>query len=156
MAGAGLFWEKSTVGWLLVAGLFWEKSTAGRWLVCPFQWIIIMSCPWHLDEDARALLLPPRVALPASAQGRAAAQLSAARDPERGSVGVVRSKERGRGSCTTVGAGWRSRSREGENRGGEIQWEGEIEEKYSLVLGIKKGGDIWWGWIADVAPLLSV
>jgi hypothetical protein len=29
MAGAGLFWEKSTAGWLLVAGLFWEKSTAG-------------------------------------------------------------------------------------------------------------------------------
>jgi hypothetical protein len=29
MAGAGLFWEKSTAGWLLVAGSFWEKSTAG-------------------------------------------------------------------------------------------------------------------------------
>jgi hypothetical protein len=29
MAGADLFWEKSTVGWLLVAGLFWEKSTGG-------------------------------------------------------------------------------------------------------------------------------
>jgi hypothetical protein len=29
MTGAGLFWEKSTAGWLLVASLFWEKSTAG-------------------------------------------------------------------------------------------------------------------------------
>jgi hypothetical protein len=33
MAGAGLFWENSTAGWLLVAGLFWEKSTAGWWLI---------------------------------------------------------------------------------------------------------------------------
>jgi hypothetical protein len=33
MAGAGLFWEKSTVGWLLVTDLFWEKSTADWWLV---------------------------------------------------------------------------------------------------------------------------
>jgi hypothetical protein len=33
MAGAGLFWEKSTAGWLLVAGLVWEKSTAGWWLI---------------------------------------------------------------------------------------------------------------------------
>jgi hypothetical protein len=33
MAGAGLFWEKSTAGWLLVAGLFWEKSTASWWLI---------------------------------------------------------------------------------------------------------------------------
>jgi hypothetical protein len=33
MAGAGLFWEKSTVGWLLVAGLFWEKSTTSWWLI---------------------------------------------------------------------------------------------------------------------------
>jgi hypothetical protein len=31
MAGAGLLWEKSTAGWLLVAGLFWDKSTAGWW-----------------------------------------------------------------------------------------------------------------------------
>jgi hypothetical protein len=30
MAGADLFWEKSTAGWLLVAGLFWEKYC---WLV---------------------------------------------------------------------------------------------------------------------------
>jgi hypothetical protein len=29
MAGAGLFWQKNTASWLLVAGLFWEKSTAG-------------------------------------------------------------------------------------------------------------------------------
>jgi hypothetical protein len=28
-----LFWEKSTVGWLLVASLFWEKSTVGWWLI---------------------------------------------------------------------------------------------------------------------------
>jgi hypothetical protein len=33
MAGADLFWEKSTVGWLMVAGLLWEKSTAGWWLI---------------------------------------------------------------------------------------------------------------------------
>jgi hypothetical protein len=33
MAGADLFWEKSTAGWLLMAGLFWEKSTAGWWLI---------------------------------------------------------------------------------------------------------------------------
>jgi hypothetical protein len=33
MAGAGLFWEKSTAGWLLVADLFWEKSTIGWWLI---------------------------------------------------------------------------------------------------------------------------
>jgi hypothetical protein len=32
MTGAGLFWEKSTAGWWLVADLFWEKSTAGWWL----------------------------------------------------------------------------------------------------------------------------
>jgi hypothetical protein len=33
MAGADLFWEKSTVGWLLMTDLFWEKSTAGWWLI---------------------------------------------------------------------------------------------------------------------------
>jgi hypothetical protein len=33
MAGAGLFWEKSTDDWLLVAGLFWEKSTVGWYLI---------------------------------------------------------------------------------------------------------------------------
>jgi hypothetical protein len=33
MAGADLFWDKGTVGWLLVADLFWEKSTAGWWLI---------------------------------------------------------------------------------------------------------------------------
>jgi hypothetical protein len=33
MAGADLFWEKSTVGWLMLTGLFWEKSTAGWWLI---------------------------------------------------------------------------------------------------------------------------
>jgi hypothetical protein len=46
VADADLFWEKSTVGWLLVAGLFWEKSTAGWWLIsqtnralsCVFGW----------------------------------------------------------------------------------------------------------------------
>jgi hypothetical protein len=31
MAGANLIWEKSIVGWLLVAGLFWEKEYC--WLV---------------------------------------------------------------------------------------------------------------------------
>jgi hypothetical protein len=33
VAGAGLFWEKSTAGWLLVAGSFWEKSNVGWWLI---------------------------------------------------------------------------------------------------------------------------
>jgi hypothetical protein len=33
MAGADLFWEKSTTSWLLVAGLLWEKSTTGWWLI---------------------------------------------------------------------------------------------------------------------------
>jgi hypothetical protein len=33
VAGADLFWEKSTIGWLLVVGLFWEKSTVGWWLI---------------------------------------------------------------------------------------------------------------------------
>jgi hypothetical protein len=33
VAGADLFWEKSTSGWLLVAGLFWEKSTVSWWLI---------------------------------------------------------------------------------------------------------------------------
>jgi hypothetical protein len=33
LAGAGLFGEKSTVGWLLVSGLFWEKSIADWWLI---------------------------------------------------------------------------------------------------------------------------
>jgi hypothetical protein len=33
MAGADLFREKSTVGWLPVAGLFREKNTAGWWLI---------------------------------------------------------------------------------------------------------------------------
>jgi hypothetical protein len=32
-AGAGLFWEESTAGWLLVVGLFWDKITAGWWLI---------------------------------------------------------------------------------------------------------------------------
>jgi hypothetical protein len=33
VSGADLFWEKSTVGWLLVADLFWEKSTTSWWLI---------------------------------------------------------------------------------------------------------------------------
>jgi hypothetical protein len=33
MAGAGLFWEKSTASWLLVVDLLWEKSIAGWWLI---------------------------------------------------------------------------------------------------------------------------
>jgi hypothetical protein len=33
MVGAGLFSEKSTGGWLLVAGLFREKSTGVWWLI---------------------------------------------------------------------------------------------------------------------------
>jgi hypothetical protein len=33
IVGAVLFWEKSTVGWLLMANFFWEKSTAGWWLI---------------------------------------------------------------------------------------------------------------------------
>jgi hypothetical protein len=33
VADAGLFWEKSTADWLLVADLLWEKSAAGWWLI---------------------------------------------------------------------------------------------------------------------------
>jgi hypothetical protein len=33
VAGADLFWDKSTAGWLLVAGLFWDKSTIDWWLI---------------------------------------------------------------------------------------------------------------------------
>jgi hypothetical protein len=33
MAGADLFWEKSTAGLLLVASFIWEKSTTGWWLI---------------------------------------------------------------------------------------------------------------------------
>jgi hypothetical protein len=33
MVGTGLFWDKSTAGWLLMAGLLWEKSTSGWWLI---------------------------------------------------------------------------------------------------------------------------
>jgi hypothetical protein len=48
MAGADLFWEKSTAGWLLMADLLWEKNTAGWWLIsqgnsCSFVLIIIWS-----------------------------------------------------------------------------------------------------------------
>jgi hypothetical protein len=42
MAGAGLFWEKSSVGWLLMAGLLWEKSTAGS------AWRRTAHSPSHL------------------------------------------------------------------------------------------------------------
>jgi hypothetical protein len=41
MAGAGLFWEKSTAGWLMVVGLFWEKSTAGCWLISQANRLIV-------------------------------------------------------------------------------------------------------------------
>jgi hypothetical protein len=43
MAGADLFWEKSTVGWLLVAGLFWEKSTAGWWLISQTNRVLVVD-----------------------------------------------------------------------------------------------------------------
>jgi hypothetical protein len=59
VADADLFWEKSIVGWLLMADLFWEKSTAGRWLIsqtnratdaidwnCGALWLLnCSSCP---------------------------------------------------------------------------------------------------------------
>jgi hypothetical protein len=69
VAGADLFWEKSTAGWLLVAGLFWEKSTAGWWLIsqtnragrditrppwntaCPQAVVVLMpESPWLKDQ----------------------------------------------------------------------------------------------------------
>jgi hypothetical protein len=37
MAGAGLFWQKSTAGLLLMADLFWEKSTTG--------WVLVADKP---------------------------------------------------------------------------------------------------------------
>jgi hypothetical protein len=42
----GLFWEKSTAGWLLVVNSFWEKSTAGWWLISraiTLVWTIAIS-----------------------------------------------------------------------------------------------------------------
>jgi hypothetical protein len=46
MAGAGLLWEKSTVGWLPVAGLFWEESTVGWWLISQTNRVFI-TCSRH-------------------------------------------------------------------------------------------------------------
>jgi hypothetical protein len=43
MAGADLFWDKSTAGWLLMAGLFWEKSTAGWWLISQMNRALIKA-----------------------------------------------------------------------------------------------------------------
>jgi hypothetical protein len=43
MAGAGLLWEKSTAGWLLVAGSLWEKSTAGWWLISQANRTVMFS-----------------------------------------------------------------------------------------------------------------
>jgi hypothetical protein len=51
MTSAGLFWEKSTAGWLLVAGLLWEKSTAGWWLIS--QTNRVLDC---LQQHLYALL----------------------------------------------------------------------------------------------------
>jgi hypothetical protein len=41
MAGAGLFWEKSTVVWFLMADLFWEKK---------YYWLVADK-PNELDAD---------------------------------------------------------------------------------------------------------
>jgi hypothetical protein len=56
MAGADLFWEKSTAGWLLVAGLFWEKSTAGWWLISRTNRLRTIS--FYIFDNA--LILPIR------------------------------------------------------------------------------------------------
>jgi hypothetical protein len=44
VAGADLFWKKSTAGWLLVADLLWEKSIAGRWLISQAN-RVLARCP---------------------------------------------------------------------------------------------------------------
>jgi hypothetical protein len=44
VAGAGLFWEKSTAGWLLVADLLWEKSTADWWLISQANRALASMC----------------------------------------------------------------------------------------------------------------
>jgi hypothetical protein len=43
VADVDLLWEKSTVGWLLVAGLFWEKSTAVWWLISQTNRVTTLS-----------------------------------------------------------------------------------------------------------------
>jgi hypothetical protein len=49
MAGADLFWEKSTAGWLLMAGLLWEKSTAGWWLISQANRALVLKLS-HLTQ----------------------------------------------------------------------------------------------------------
>jgi hypothetical protein len=57
VAGADLFWEKSTADWLLVVGLFWEKSTTGWCLISQTRRRHEISTVKHKIK-ARALLLP--------------------------------------------------------------------------------------------------
>jgi hypothetical protein len=66
MAGAGLFWEKSTVDWLLMSGLLWEKSTAGWWLISQTNraWVLIthtglLSGKWSSRAPALISYTPP-------------------------------------------------------------------------------------------------
>jgi hypothetical protein len=50
MAGAGLLWEKSTAGWLLVTDLFWDKSTVGWWLISQANRLMnAVSCTYSLQ-----------------------------------------------------------------------------------------------------------
>jgi hypothetical protein len=52
VAGAGLFWEKSTAGWLLMAGLFWEKSTVSWWLISQTNRAqIVGDRTWGLSKE---------------------------------------------------------------------------------------------------------
>jgi hypothetical protein len=55
MTGAGLFWEKSTVGWLMVAGLFWEKSTPDWWLISQTNRAYIWELGSHIKTYLRSV-----------------------------------------------------------------------------------------------------
>jgi hypothetical protein len=42
------FWEKTTVGWLLVAGLFWEKKVLGLfWEKTTVGWFLVADLFWE-------------------------------------------------------------------------------------------------------------
>jgi hypothetical protein len=47
MSGAGLFWEKSTTGWLPVTGLLWEESTADWRLISKGRADSSLRCDRH-------------------------------------------------------------------------------------------------------------
>jgi hypothetical protein len=66
MAGAGWFWEKNTVGWLLVASLLWEKSTAGGWLISQTNTLRVASAAAgdaasgrSIDRSSSSVVLEP-------------------------------------------------------------------------------------------------